>query len=96
MDRSMEEGLVYTETPKEVEADAARALEQFRAAVQPGTFSSYVGAAYLKLGAALQAEGKTDEARAAFRSAAEHLQATLPPDHPDTRNARQLAGLGPQ
>ena len=79
--------------PVQAEADAVRALAEFQAATQPGTFSSYVGTAYLKLGTALQAQGKTDEARTAFRSAAEHLQSTLGPDHPDTRRARELAQL---
>jgi hypothetical protein len=40
------------------------------------------------------AQGKTDEARAAARTAVEHLQSTLGPDHPDTRSARQLADAG--
>jgi serine/threonine-protein kinase len=79
--------------PVQAETDAARALAEFQAAAQRGTFSSYVGTAYLKLGTALQAEGKTDEARNAFRSATEHLQSTLGPDHPDTRRAQELAQL---
>ena len=54
-------------------------------------FSSDMGDAYLARGRALQALGRPEEARAAFRSAAEHLQATLGPDHPDTQMARQLA-----
>jgi tetratricopeptide (TPR) repeat protein len=58
---------------------------------QPGTFSSHLGHAYLSSGRALQAQGKQEEARSAFRSAAEQLQDTLGPDHPDTRTARQLA-----
>jgi serine/threonine-protein kinase len=79
--------------PGPAEADAARALALFQAAAQPGTFSSYVGTAYLKLGTALQAEGKIDEARTAYRSAAKHLQNTVGPDHPDTQTARQFAEL---
>jgi serine/threonine-protein kinase len=74
-------------------ADATQALSQFQEAAQPGTFSSNLGRAYLALGRGLQAQGKPDQARVAFRSAAEHLQSTLGPDHPDTRRARQLAGL---
>lgn len=62
-----------------------------QSAAPPGAFSAYAGSTYLNLGRAVQAQGKTDEARAAFRSAAEHLQTTLGPDHPDTRTARQLA-----
>jgi len=76
--------------PVQAEADAARALAQLQAAVQPGAFSSYIGTAYLKLAIALQAEGKNDEARAAFRSAAEHLDKTVGPDYPDTRGALQM------
>ncbi len=81
------------QNPVQAEADAARALAQFQAAGQPGAFSSYIGTAYLKLGDALQAEGKTDEARHAFRSAVEHLEKSLGPDHPDRQAARRLAGL---
>jgi tetratricopeptide (TPR) repeat protein len=77
--------------PNEAAADASRALSLLQVAAQPGTFSSNLGHAYLSLGRALQARGKREEARAAFRSAAEHLQNTLGPDHPDTRSARQLA-----
>jgi len=77
--------------PDEAAADAARALNLLRAAAQPGTFSSNLGRAYLTLGRALQAQGKRDEAHASFRSAAEHLQHALGPDHPDTRSAQQLA-----
>jgi serine/threonine protein kinase/tetratricopeptide (TPR) repeat protein len=78
--------------PLQAEVDAARALAQFQSAAQPGALSSYIGSAHLKLGKALQAQGKTVEARVAFRTAAEHLEKTLGPDHPDTRTARQLAG----
>ena len=45
----------------------------------------------LAFGRALQAQSKSDEARAAFRSAAEKLQATVGANHPDTRRARQMA-----
>jgi len=72
-------------------ADAARGLKLMQASTQPGVFSSGLGHAYLTLGKALQAQGKRDEARAAFTSAAEHLQRALGPEHPDTRTARQLA-----
>jgi serine/threonine protein kinase len=77
--------------PNEADADASRALSLLQRVAQPGTFSSHLGHAYLSSGRALQAQGKHQEARAAFRSAAEHLQNTLGPDHPDTRSARQLA-----
>ncbi len=77
-------------------ADAERALSLSQAENDPGTFSMHIGRAYLALGRALQAQGKKDEAREAFRSAAEHLQNTLGPDHADTLAARQLAALEPQ
>jgi serine/threonine-protein kinase len=76
--------------PAPAEADAARALALLQAAAEPGTFSSYIGAAYFKLATALEAEGKLAEARAAYQAAADHLQATVGSDHPDLRSA-QLA-----
>jgi serine/threonine protein kinase/Tfp pilus assembly protein PilF len=76
--------------PGEAAADAARALTMLQRSAQPGAFSSDLGRAYLALGRALQAQDKRDEARAALRSAAEHLESALGPDHPDTRSAKQL------
>ena len=73
-------------------ADAERALTLFQAKSEPGAYSYYVGRTYLALGQALQAQGKTDEARAAFRSAAEQLEGAGGPDHPLARTAWQLAG----
>jgi tetratricopeptide (TPR) repeat protein len=73
--------------------DASKAVAILQKAAEPRAFSSYLGHAYYSLGLALQAQGKAEEARAAFRSAAEHLQATLGPDHPDARSARVLADL---
>jgi serine/threonine-protein kinase len=75
----------------EAAEDAAQALSMLQEDAPPGTSSSYLGNAHLVLGRALQAQGKSEEARAAFRSAAENLQSTVGPDHPDTRSARQLA-----
>ena len=79
--------------PIQAEADSARALSILQDLVPRGAFSNYIGTAYLKLGNALDAEGKRQEAHLAFVSAAEHLEKTLGPDHPDTRTGRQLAGL---
>ena len=73
-------------------ADGGRALNLLQAAAQPGAFSGNLGRAYLTLGRALQAQGKREEARVDFQSAAEHLQNALGPNHPDTRAARELAG----
>lgn len=80
------------QNPVQAEADAARALAQLQAAGQPGAFSSYIGIAYLKLGFALAGQGKAEQARDAYRSAAEHLEKTVGPDHPDRQAARRLAG----
>jgi len=74
-------------------ADAAKQLTMVESGFDPGQYSSNLGYAYLNVGMALQAQGKRDEARAAFRSAATHLENALGPDHPDTRNAIQSAGL---
>ena len=82
--------------PDDALADASRALGMLQQGSVPGSFSSDLGRAYLALGRALQAQGKHDEAHAAFRSAAEHLQNALGPDHPDTHSAGQLAGLATQ
>ncbi len=79
----------------EAEADAVRTLRMVQEVAQPGQPSRIVGRAYLILARALAAQGKNDEARAAARSAAEHLPATVGPDHPDTLAARQLAGFDP-
>jgi tetratricopeptide (TPR) repeat protein len=72
-------------------SDATRALDQLLRAAAPGAFSSAIGHVYLILGRVLQAQKKQQQAGAAFRSAAEHLQKTLGADHPDTRLALQLA-----
>jgi len=47
--------------------------------------------AVLALGRALQAQGKPNEARAAFASAVEQLKPSLGEQHPATRSAQQLA-----
>ena len=75
----------------QAEQDATKALGLLQSSRVAGMFSSDVGYAYLARGRALQDLGRREEARAAFRSAAEQLQATLGLDHPDTRTARQLA-----
>jgi eukaryotic-like serine/threonine-protein kinase len=70
---------------------ATHAVTLLQAAVPPRTFSCYLGRAYLALGEALEAQGKHEQASASFRSATEHLQNALGPDHTDTRRAQQLA-----
>jgi tetratricopeptide (TPR) repeat protein len=71
--------------------DAERAIGILKKTTDPGTFSRYLGQAYNTLGRALQDQGERDEARAAFRTAAKHLQVTLGPDHPETRRVLALA-----
>jgi eukaryotic-like serine/threonine-protein kinase len=71
--------------------DAARALGLLQRCIEPGVFSSNLGRAYLALGRARKSQGRDGEPRGAFRSAAEHLQNTLSPEHPDARYALQLA-----
>ena len=80
----------------EAAADAARALTLSRQDTQPGTFSSQLGQTYLTLGRALQAQGKQDQARAAFRTDAQSFQSTLGAGSPDAYRARQLAGMDSQ
>jgi tetratricopeptide (TPR) repeat protein len=75
----------------EAAADAARALSQLQADAPPGTFSSYLGRAYLALARALGAQDKRDDARIAALSALDQLQHAVGPDHSDTRAARQFA-----
>ena len=79
----------------EAAADANTALRLDTAAVPPGTFSSNVGYGYLALGNALRAQGRVEEARAAFTSAATNLEPTLGAGHPAARTARQLASPVP-
>jgi serine/threonine-protein kinase len=73
-------------------SDAARALRLQEEAVGPGAASSVIGGAQLALGRALRALGQPEDARAAAASALEHLEPTLGADHPETREARSLAG----
>jgi eukaryotic-like serine/threonine-protein kinase len=81
--------------PDEAAADAAQALSTLQADTPPGTFSSYLGRAYLALARALDAQGKKDEAHAAALSAVVQLQNACGPEHPNTRAARQFASLDP-
>lgn len=77
--------------PDVAATDVALALNLLQKDLPPPTLSSKSGRAHLLLARVLIAQGKTDEARAAARTAVEHLQRTLGSDHPDTRSARQLA-----
>jgi eukaryotic-like serine/threonine-protein kinase len=81
--------------PNQAADDAGRALHLLLVGLQSGMLSSNVGRAYLTLGKALAALGKSEESRKAFLEAAKQLQDTLGPDHPDTRSAWQLAQVNP-
>ncbi|HUI58049.1 MAG TPA: protein kinase [Bryobacteraceae bacterium] len=74
--------------------DAGQAVSLLQQSAGSGTLSTTFGRAYLALGRALQAQQKRDEARAAFRSAAQHLESALGADHPDARAARVLRDAG--
>jgi eukaryotic-like serine/threonine-protein kinase len=76
----------------DAQTDAARAMTILRDEGQSETPSGNLGRAYLTLGRVLQAQGKHADARAAFRSAADHLRNALGSDHPDTRRAQEQAG----
>ena len=76
-------------------ADASRALAMLQAGVPPAAFSSYVGEAYAALGSALRSQGKVEEARAAFKAAANHFQHTVGPDSPRTLAVLQFVDGDP-
>jgi eukaryotic-like serine/threonine-protein kinase len=82
---------VENNQPQKAIDDAQRAIKLLEAAIGTDTFSMHAGLAYLYMGQALQLEHRQQEARAAFRSAAEHLSKTLGPTHPKARAAQQLA-----
>ena len=77
-------------------SDAARALRLLKEGDPSETPSGNLGRAYWTLGRALEAQGKHGEARAAFRSAAEHLRLALGSDHPETRRAQEQANRDAQ
>jgi eukaryotic-like serine/threonine-protein kinase len=79
--------------PQQALVDADRALDLIRTKEQPGTFTFRLGYAYMNRARILESLGRDDEARQAARSAFEHLQKSIGPDHPDTIAAQQLAGL---
>jgi eukaryotic-like serine/threonine-protein kinase len=81
--------------PDKATDDARRAINLLRTSLGADALSAHIGRSYFQLGRALDAQGKKDEERSAFRTAAEHLEKTLGPDHPETRAARQLAGINP-
>jgi hypothetical protein len=77
--------------PEPAASDARRALALLEVPGASGEFSVNTGRAHLVLGRALAAQGQMDQAQTAARSAAEHLERALVPDHPEARDARRLA-----
>ena len=76
---------------RDAEADASRALDVLRATDNSNGVSSQLGVAYLAQAHALEAEGKSEQARSAASHALAQLQGSVGPDHPDTQSARRLA-----
>lgn len=76
-------------------ADAERAVSVTREMVDPRVMTSHLGRAYLALGAAQHAAGRTDAARSALTSALQHLQPSLGSDHAETQQARRLLTTAP-
>ncbi len=70
--------------------DATKGLALLKQAAAPNSFSGNLGRAHLSAGRAWSAQGKTDEAGAAFRLAVQHLEKALGPDHADTLAAKAL------
>jgi serine/threonine protein kinase/Tfp pilus assembly protein PilF len=81
--------------PDAAVADAEAAVVSLTQSAGPGTLSRTLGEAYLTLGKAYQARGSSTEAREAFRTALTHLESAVGPDHPSTREARELAEQTP-
>jgi tetratricopeptide (TPR) repeat protein len=69
-------------------ADAQKSITMLRNTMQSETRAVTFGRAYLALGKAQVALGRTKDARLSFQFALENLQATLGADHPLTLSAR--------
>ena len=74
---------------------AGRAITLAESFVEKDAPSYLVGLSRSALGDIQLANGETDAAQASFRLALHHLQRTLGPEHPATRNARSRAAAGP-
>lgn len=79
--------------PDKAKTDADRSLSLLQSSLGSDAFSVHIATAQMARGRALLAQGNSQEARSAFRSAAEQFEHTLGSDHRNTRAARQLAGL---
>lgn len=78
----------------QAERSARAALVACRGFVPEGMASSHCGRAQLALAQALAAQPSDDAATLAARAAWAELQASLGPEHPDTRTAAAVAGGG--
>ena len=72
--------------------EAARADSRARwrwrsEAAGPDVLTCWIGRAHLALARALKAQGKLDEARAAYVSAVKHLESSLGKEHAETIEA---------
>ena len=76
---------------EEARADSARALTLAQKAAGPDLLTCTIGRAYLALGRAVAAQGKLQEAHAAYASAVKHLASSLGKDHPETLEAAEGA-----
>ena len=75
----------------DAEADATQALATLHANDNSSDISNKLGIAYLAEARAMDAQGKSAQARLAASHAVGHLKGSLGPDHPDTQSARRLA-----
>lgn len=85
--------LLKLNRPDAALANADSAIPILQQVSIPGSYSSDVGRAYLAKGYALRANGKSEEALAVFRTAAQHLQNSLGTDNAESHVAAQLAGI---
>jgi eukaryotic-like serine/threonine-protein kinase len=77
----------------EARADSARAVTLAQEAAGPDVMTCRIGRAYLALACALKAEGKLEEAHAAYTSAAKHLESSLGKEDAETLEAVKGAKL---
>ncbi len=69
---------------EEARADSAQAVALAQKTAGPDVLTSSIGRAYLALARALKAQGKLDEARAAYAAAVKHLESSLGKEHAET------------
>jgi tetratricopeptide (TPR) repeat protein len=77
----------------EARADATRAVALVEETTGRDVLTCRAGRAYAALGHALEGQDKLEEARAAYASAAKHLEGSLGKDHPETLEAVKGATL---